>query len=74
MQPGRSGKSQRVGSSQDEDAPSGVRAEPKLSGYPPSHFSKKREKWRTPSYFVSTFKDNPRYTFRVHVAHPPVRS
>jgi hypothetical protein len=25
---------------------------------------KKREKWRTPSYFASRFKDNPRYTFR----------
>jgi hypothetical protein len=31
----------------------------------------KREKGRTPSYFVSMFKDNLRCTFRVDVAHPP---
>ena len=34
-------------------------------------FLKKREKWRTSSYFLPTFKDNPRYTFHVDVAHPP---
>jgi hypothetical protein len=34
-------------------------------------FLEKREKGRTPSYFVSVLKTNPRYTFRVEVAHPP---
>ncbi|SRR6266404_223520 len=49
-----------------------VRAESKTAGCPAGHFSKKREKWRTPSYLVSIFKDNPRYTFHADVAHPPV--
>jgi hypothetical protein len=31
----------------------------------------KREKWRTPSYFASMFKDDPRYTSHVDVSHPP---
>jgi hypothetical protein len=35
-------------------------------------FLKEREKGCTPSCFLPTFKDNPRYTFHVDVAHPPL--
>jgi hypothetical protein len=33
---------------------------------------KKREKWRTPVVFTSTFQKTPRYTFRANRAHPPL--
>ena len=64
----------------DEDAtPGRVRAESQTAGCPASHpsanaqgkLSQKAREVAHPSYFVSTLKDNPRYTFRVKVAHPP---
>jgi len=38
------------------------------------HFSKKREKWRTPRLFQAMLKDKPASYFVVKVAHPPDRN
>jgi len=69
------GRATLAGSSQDEDrwratqegGHSGV-------GGVAGHFSKKREKWRTPRLFQAMLKDKPASYFVVKVAHPPDRN